>query len=116
MLIGLTAEPRIADDPTLAGRLIRKGLCLEPEISIGWFNLGLSYHQGMQKIKASIRAYQQALLQPKAPKSTINQNLWQDLLLNENWHEGWKLMEERSQIERFKPYAEFLGPSWQREK
>ena len=103
---------RIADDPALASRIIRQGLRLEPGTAIGWYNLGLSYHQE-RKIEASIRAYQHALLQPKAPRSMISKNLWKDLLLAERWHEGWQLMEERSQLERFKAFAQALGPSWQ---
>ena len=102
---------QIADDPTLASRLIRKGLLLEPKAAVGWFNLGLSYHQE-RKIEASIRAYKHALLQQEAPQEAIQRNLWQDLLLIERWREGWQLMEERSLPNRFKNFALSLGPSW----
>ena len=102
---------RIATDPSLASRLIRQGLKLDPTPAIGWFNLGLAYHQ-QRKIEAAIRAYQHALVQDDAPRATITRNLGQDLLLAEHWAAGWEVMEERSQMRGFDVFLQALGPSW----
>ena len=101
----------IADDPALASRLIRQGLKLEPKEAIGWFNLGLAHHQA-RKIKASIRAYQHALKQAGAPIAVITRNLMQDLLLAEQWAQGWEVMEGRAQMQKHERFARTLGPSW----
>ena len=104
-------EKRIADDPDLASRIIRRGVLLQPGSSVGWYKLGICYHQA-RKIGASIRAYEHALDQSEAPRSAIEQNLWQDLLLTERWKEGWETMEQRREPELFKAFKEFIGPSW----
>ena len=75
-MIGLIAEETIADDPDLP---------VESSTWEGWYKLGICY----QKIGASIRAYEHALDQSEAPRS-IEQNLWQDLLLTERWKEDGK--------------------------
>ena len=53
----------LASDPPLAQRLIGKGIKLEPEQAIGWFNLGIGLHQ-QRKISAAIKAYKHCLALP----------------------------------------------------
>ena len=101
----------IADDPHLASKIIRKGLCISPDQAIGWFNLGLSYHQ-QHKIISAIRAYLLARTLANSPKSSINKNLYQDLLLAEQWKQGWYEMEKRSQLKKFYEFEKLLGASW----
>lgn len=81
-------------DPVLSQRLISRGLCEEPRIAEGWFNLGLALHQ-RRRINAAIRAYLHALQQPHAPVASIETNLSQDLLLAGDFQNGWRFYEQR---------------------
>ena len=83
-------------NPALAQRLISKGITLEPEQSVGWFNLGIGLHQ-QRKISAAIKAYQYCLTLPHSTETDIaaRNNLAQDLLLHGNWNEGWTLYNQR---------------------
>ena len=44
----------LATNPPLAQRFIARGLTLQPEEAIGWFNLGIGLHQ-QRKISAAIK-------------------------------------------------------------
>ena len=70
----------LASDPNLAQRLIGKGITLEPEQAIGWFNLGIGLHQ-QRKISAAIKAYKHCLDLPHSTDTGIaaRNNLSQDL-------------------------------------
>ena len=80
----------------LAQRLIAKGITLEPDEAIGWFNLGIGLHQ-QRKIRSAIRAYQHCLALPHSADTDIAalNNLSQDLLLNGEWEQGWTLYNQR---------------------
>ena len=80
----------LAADPALAQSLIGKGLKLEPNQAIGFFNLGIGLHQ-QRKIYAAIKAYRHCLALPHSAETDIaaRNNLSQDLLLKGNWEEGW---------------------------
>ena len=86
----------LASDPVLAQRLIGKGITLEPEQAIGWFNLGIGLHQ-QRKISAAIKAYKHCLGLPHSTDTGIaaRNNLSQDLLLQGDWVEGWTLYNQR---------------------
>ena len=86
----------LASDPNLAQRLIGKGITLEPEQAIGWFNLGIGLHQ-QRKISAAIKAYKHCLGLPHSTDTGIaaRNNLSQDLLLQGDWVEGWTLYNQR---------------------
>ena len=77
-------------DPRLAQRLISRGLQLEPEEAVGWFNLGIGLHQ-QRRIEAAVRAYQHCLALPhdKETEKSARNNLAQDLLLLGAWQQGW---------------------------
>ena len=103
-------------NPKLAQRLLSKGLQLEPEEAIGWFNLGICMHQ-QRRIEAAVRAYQQCLALPhnkKTEQSAVN-NLAQDLLLLGNWQKGWHHYAFRFQRKpgNHPVFAEAFGPSHQ---
>ena len=80
----------LATNPALAQRLIGKGLTLEPDVAIGWFNLGIGLHQ-QRKIPAAIKAYKHCLALPHTVETDIaaRNNLSQDLLLQGEWELGW---------------------------
>ena len=80
----------------LAQRLIGKGITLEPEQAIGWFNLGIGLHQ-QRKISGAIKAYQHCLSLPHSTDTGIaaRNNLSQDLLLQGEWKQGWTLYNQR---------------------
>ena len=82
--------------PVLANRLIGRGVTLEPEQAVGWFNLGIGLHQ-QRKIPAAIKAYQHCLSLQHSTDTDIaaNNNLAQDLLLNGEWTQGWSLYDKR---------------------
>lgn len=86
----------LATNPALAQRLLGKGLTLEPEEAIGWFNLGIGLHQ-QRKISAAIKAYQHCLALPHSADTGIaaRNNLSQDLLLHGAWEQGWTLYNQR---------------------
>ena len=86
----------LATNPALAQRLIGKGITLEPEQAIGWFNLGIGLHQ-QRKISAAIRAYKHCLDLPHSEDTGIaaRNNLSQDLLLQGEWEPGWTLYNQR---------------------
>ena len=86
----------LATNPDLAQRLIGKGLAMEPNESIGWFNLGIGLHQ-QRKISAAIKAYQRCLSLPHSVDTGIaaRNNLAQDLLLHGDWEQGWSLYNQR---------------------
>ena len=86
----------LATDPTLAQRLIGRGMMLEPGQAIGWFNLGIGLHQ-QRKISAAIRAYKRCLALPHSDDTDIaaRNNLSQDLLLQGEWEQGWSLYNQR---------------------
>ena len=77
-------------DPWLAKRLLSRGLQLEPNESIAWFNLGIGLHQ-QRRIAAAVRAYRHCLALPhtKDTEQAARNNLAQDLLLLGRWKEGW---------------------------
>ena len=68
-----------------------KGLQIDPNESIAWFNLGIGLHQ-QRRIAAAIRAYQHCLALPHNNETdqAARNNLAQDLLLIGHWKEGWK--------------------------
>ena len=86
----------LATDPALAQRLISKGIKLQPDQSISWFNLGIGLHM-QRKISAAIKAYQHCLALPHSTETEIAacNNLSQDLLLHGEWEQGWNLYNER---------------------
>ena len=86
----------LATNPALAQRLIGKGITLEPDQAIGWFNLGIGLHQ-QRKICAAIKAYKQCLALPHSADTGIaaSNNLSQDLLLQGEWEKGWKVYNQR---------------------
>ena len=95
----------------LAQRLISRGLQLEPEEAVGWFNLGIGLHQ-QRRIEAAVRAYQQCLALPhnKETEQSARNNLAQDLLLLGAWQQGWHHYAFRFQ--RNPAITQFLlGPS-----
>ena len=76
-------------DPRLAQRLISRGLQLEPEEAVGWFNLGIGLHQ-QRRIEAAVRAYQQCLsLLHNRNRTVSTKQPAQDLLLLGAWQTGW---------------------------
>lgn len=83
-------------DPWLAKRLMTRGLQLEPNESIAWFNLGISLHQ-QRRISAAVRAYKHSLklLSSEKTKQAAHNNLAQDLLLLGRWDEGWSYYSQR---------------------
>lgn len=105
----------IAHDPALGQRFIGEGIKRLPELGLAWFNLGLALHQ-RKRIPAAIRAYRQALRCQDAPRNEAFNNLAQDLLLNGQFQEGWKLYEHRLQrqpVERYSSYLQNFGQPWQ---
>ena len=86
----------LATNPALAQRLLGRGLTLEPEEAIGWFNLGIGMHQ-QRKISKAIKAYQHCLALPHTADTGIaaRNNLSQDLLLHGAWEQGWTLYNQR---------------------
>ena len=50
-------------DPLLANQLMARGLQIEPNEAIAWFNLGIGLHQ-QRRISAAVRAYQHCLSLP----------------------------------------------------
>ena len=81
----------IASDPVKAQELIKKGLEIWPEEPIGWYNLGLAYHEN-KKIK-SIKAYKHAIGLCMGEFEEATNNI-ADLLLNGEWEEGFKYFEK----------------------
>ena len=77
-------------DPWLAKRLLSRGLQLDPNEAIAWFNLGIGLHQ-QRRIPAAVRAYRHCLTLPhtKETEQAARNNLAQDLLLLGRWKEGW---------------------------
>ena len=77
-------------DPWLAQRLLARGLQIEPNEAIAWFNLGIGLHQ-KRRITAAVRAYRHCLALPhgKETEQAARNNLAQDLLLLGRWREGW---------------------------
>ena len=77
-------------DPWLAKRLLGRGLQLDPNEAIAWFNLGIGLHQ-QRRIPAAVRAYRHCLTlaHTKETEPAARNNLAQDLLLLGRWKEGW---------------------------
>ena len=77
-------------DPWLAKRLLSRGLQIEPNETIAWFNLGIGLHQ-QRRIDAAVRAYRHCLdlSCSKKIEQAARNNLAQDLLLLGRWREGW---------------------------
>ena len=82
--------------PAVAQKIISKGIQLDPQEAISWFNLGIGLHQ-QGKINAAIRAYKHCLELPNNQQTELaaTNNLAQDLLLNGNEREGWELYAAR---------------------
>ena len=82
--------------PAVAQKIISKGIQLDPQEAISWFNLGIGLHQ-QGKITAAIRAYKHCLELPHNQQTELaaTNNLAQDLLLNGNEREGWELYASR---------------------
>ena len=82
--------------PAVAQKIISKGIQLDPQEAISWFNLGIGLHQ-QGKINAAIRAYKHCLELPHNQQTELaaTNNLAQDLLLNGNEREGWELYAAR---------------------
>ena len=104
----------LATNPALAQRLIGRGISLEPEQAIGWFNLGIGLHQ-QRKISAAVKAYKHCLSLQHSDDTGIatRNNLSQDLLLQGEWELGWFLYNQRF---RRKPgnypiFEEAFGPA-----
>ena len=101
----------IAQDPRLGVRLLRQGVCLGPDLPLGWFNLGLALHQ-QRRITEAIRAYRLSLEHPSGHELSLINNLAQDLLLSGAMAEGWRLYEQRRALEKHTFFHEALGFSW----
>ena len=86
----------LATNPALAQRRLGRGLTLDPEQAIGWFNLGIGLHQ-QRKISAAIKAYQNCLTLPHSADTGIaaRNNLAQDLLIHGEWEKGWEIYNQR---------------------
>ena len=86
----------LATNPSLAQRILGKGLTLEPEQAIGWFNLGIGLHQ-QRKISEAIKAYRHCLSLPHSVDTGVaaRNNLSQDLLLYGEWQQGWNIYNHR---------------------
>lgn len=82
--------------PAVAQKIISKGIQLDPQEAISWFNLGIGLHQ-QGKITAAIRAYKHCLELPHNQQTELaaTNNLAQDLLLTGNEREGWELYAAR---------------------
>ena len=82
--------------PAVAQKIISKGIQLDPQEAISWFNLGIGLHQ-QGKINAAIRAYKHCLELPHNQQTELaaTNNLAQDLLLTGNEREGWELYAAR---------------------
>ena len=87
----------LATNPSLAQRILGKGLTLEPEQAIGWFNLGID--SSAAKISEAIKAYQHCLSLPHSADTGVaaRNNLSQDLLLYGEWEQGWNFYNQRFQ-------------------
>lgn len=106
----------IQADALAAQRMISNGLKIKPDCGIGWFNLGIAKHQ-QGKIKGAIRCYRKALALNGSEQLRISAttNLSQDLLLNGEWSEGFKLYEERFLRGKtdFTTYIKLFGEPWE---
>lgn len=104
----------IETDAKKAQELISKGIKRKPNLSIGWYNLGLAYHQ-QGRIPEAIRAYQTAIKYENPLLEEAYNNLAQDLLLNREWEKGWKLYENRitRMKNTFKIYHDMMGLPWE---
>ena len=104
----------LATNPGLAQRLIGKGITLEPDEAIGFFNLGIGLHQ-QRKICAAIKAYQHCLALPHSADTGIaaRNNLSQDLLLLGRWEQGWNLYNQRFSRKpgNYPIFADAFGPA-----
>ena len=101
----------LAGNPRLAQRLIGQGIRGLPHEPVAYFNLGIGLHQ-QGRIGAAIRAYQASLGLPNCPQIQVINNLAQDLLLDGQWAEGWKLYDKRFARNpgQFPLYEAVLGP------
>lgn len=106
---------KIRQNPRLAKEIIGKGLKINPYNGIGWYNLGIALHQD-KKISAAIKSYRLALKQggSKELECYAKNNLAQDLLLNEEWQEGFELYENRFRRDNtdYQPYINMFGKAW----
>ena len=83
-------------NPSLAQQFIGRGLQINPNEAIAWFNLGIGLHQ-RRRISAAVRAYRHclALSHSRETGQAARNNLAQDLLLLGSWREGWRHYEQR---------------------
>ena len=105
----------LSQDPLQAQILISNGLRLAPELSAGYFNLGLALHQ-QARPTAAIRAYRMALhFSDGDPlvRHSAQRNLAQELLLAGAFHEGWQRYEDRLDASDHRFFQERCGDSWQ---
>ena len=101
----------LATNPRLAQRLIGQGIRGLPDAPVAYFNLGIGLHQ-QGRIAAAIRAYRTSLALPNCPRIQATNNLAQDLLLNGQWAEGWKLYDNRFKRKpgQYPTFEQVLGP------
>ena len=98
-------------NPFIAQKLISKGIILDPSVSTSFYNLGISLHM-QRRPEAAIKAYKQSLLIPGGPTKSTKANLAQDLLLNGNFKEGWKMYESRFKRNQNDYFRHHLGEPW----
>lgn len=105
---------QIAIHPNKAIKWIKQGMKENPEEGIGWFNLGLAYHQTKQIDKA-IKCYRKGLDCKNSPEMELMNNLAQDLLLNGEFEEGWDLYEyRRARLKKgFETFEKLYGKPWE---
>ena len=104
---------RINNDPVTGQKILSHALTLMPMAGIGWYNLGLALHQ-QRKIKSAIRAYRKAIELTTPPLESALNNIAQDLLLTEEWNEGWEYYEHRlnKMKEKMSIYYQLYGEPW----
>ncbi len=98
-------------DPSLAQNLISKGILKSPNLSVAYYNLGIALHM-QRKVLEAIRAYRKSIDIPGEGKESAKQNLALDLLLTENFEEGWNAYEARLTKEDNNFFKTYYGQEW----
>tara|TARA_Y100001968_G_scaffold333793_1_gene399555 strand:- start:3891 stop:5099 length:1209 start_codon:yes stop_codon:yes gene_type:complete len=98
-------------NPWLAQKIMSEGIKHEAEISGAYYNLGIALHLQKRPIEAS-KAYKISLKIPGGPEKSARANLAQDLLLNDNFREGWKAYESRFRSNQHSYFRYHFGNAW----
>ena len=103
----------VEKNPELGAFIIKRALTMMPYTHIGWYNLGLAYHQ-LGKIEAAIESYKKAIEYSSPTLEEAIENLAQDLLLAGRWKEGWKYYENRlnKMAKNMTIYHKMYGEMW----